>query len=135
MIFYLLLTIGAYFLSVLQASLIPFNLLLVMVLIFGSRLNFFQSIFFAFISGLFIDAATVRILGQSSLGFIVILSVLPLITYRFSFHNPISRFFLYFILAMIFELYLGYGFLIWQSLLVSLLAIIFSKSEKENIKL
>lgn len=134
MIFYLLLTIGAYFLSVLQTSLIPFNLLLVMVLIFGSRLNFFQGIFFAFIGGLFIDAATVRILGQSSLGYIIILSIIPLITYRFSF-NPISRFCLYFVLAMTFEFYLGHGLLLLESLMVSLLATIFSKNEKETIKL
>lgn len=135
MIFYLLLLIGAYLLAVLQASLINFNIILVLVFILGSRLDFAKSIFFSFIAGLFIDSATVRILGQSSLGFIIILSTLPLITYRFSFHNPISRFFLYFILAFIFEIYLGHGFLIWQSLLISLLAVIFSKSEKETIKL
>lgn len=135
MIFYLLLLIGAYLLSVLQATIINFNLILVLVMILGSRLTFPQSVFFAFVSGLFIDSATVRVLGQSSLGFIIILSILPLITYRFSFHNPISRFFLYFLLALIFEIYLGHGLLIWQSLLVSLLAIIFSKNEKEKIKL
>lgn len=134
MIFYLLLTIGAYFLAVLQTSLIHFNLLLVLVFIFGSRLNFFQSFYFAFMAGLFIDAATARILGQSSLGYILILSLIPLVTYRFSF-NPISRFFLYFVLAMIFEIYLGHGLLLLESLMVSLTATVFSKSEKETIKL
>jgi len=135
MIFYLLLLIGAYFLAVLQASLIHFNLLLVLVFVFGSHLTFFQGIFFAFIGGLFVDAATARILGQSSLGFIIILSMMPLVTYRFSFHNPISRFFMYFVLATTFEIYLGHGFLILESFTVSLLATIFGKSDKETIKL
>lgn len=135
MIFYLFLLLGAFFLAILQASLIPFNLLLVLVFAFGSRLTFFQAVFFAFTSGLFIDAASARILGTSSLGYIIVLSIMPLITYRFSFNNPLSRFVLYFILAIFFEIYLGHGFLIFDSLLVALLAFLLGKNEEETIKL
>lgn len=133
--FYLLLLILGYFISVLQTSFVHFNLLLLLVFVFSTRLTFPQAVFFAFMVGLFVDAAAARILGQSSLGFILILSIMPLLTYRFSFQNPVSRFIMYFISSLLFEIYLGHGLIIWQNMLISFLAVILGNNEKETIKL
>lgn len=132
---YAFLFLLSYFASIAQVKLLDFNFPLALVLILNSRLSFSKGVFLAFCGGLFQDAFQLRILGTSSLFYLFILSFLPLLAYRFSFKNPLSRLFLYFIIGLVWEKLLGHGWVIIENMIMAVLVFFFSKNEEEKIKI
>lgn len=82
----------------------------------------------AFILGLLLDVSAVRVLGQSSLFFVIFLFLVSLYERKFETTSSYFVLFLSFFGSLVFLLVFGYNFAFWQAVVSSLLSFLLFKT-------
>lgn len=121
-----LILIPIFILVIFQASILPLNLLLVLILIRAALQPGQQSFYLAFWSGLLLDLAQGTPLGLSSLIFLLASLLLFLYSKKFeASYAPFLAVFV-FLISLLYN-WIVFGYLGWQkSLLLAILAFLFS---------
>ncbi len=117
--------------SLMQTTLLPLNLLLVLIIILSLRQEAPQSFLWVFLAGLFLDLFSLKQLGLSAMIFVSFDFLLKIYRQRFSLEQPLVISLVFVLSYLIFSSLTGREIRIWEGLvlLVILLLIRFLRRD------
>lgn len=124
-----------YFLTVVETSLIPLNLILALVIVLSLRMKTPLSLVAAFAGGLFYDSISGHRLGLSSLMMLLTSGLYLYLKEKFSLTNPLFRFILTFLVYTGYQLANAGAWQIKEAMIMAIIVTILTQTKEEVVKL